>query len=390
MTFLQHFLPGQPLEENGHVSSGVMFSASTDKQNRSTVFGLDLGWADVYLRETQFGPTSGSAFLQETRPSGKHYDYDVTSIVMAPFVQVEWALSDKLLMSAGLRGEYISYKYRNNMSVGNARDDGTLCGFGGCLYTRPADRRDEFTNVVPKVGFVFSVSDDLSVYGNFAQGFRAPQMTELYRLQSGQLISDLKSESMDSLEFGMRFGGEYWQLDSSLFAMRKKNSVFRDSEGFNVSGARSKHRGIEVALELSTQERWLFRINGTYARHQYDFDAVAQRGEAFVSGRDIDTAPRWHGDVELRFLASESADVSLSWVAIGDYYLDAENRFEYPGHTLLNLRGRVEIRGDFSIAAHIKNLGDERLADRADYAFGNYRYFPGRGREYFVHLRYGY
>jgi iron complex outermembrane receptor protein len=29
------------------------------------------------------------------------------------------------------------------------------------------------------------------------------------------------------------------------------------------------------------------------------------------------------------------------------------------------------------------NIGDTRYADRADYAFGSYRYFPGTPRQYF-------
>ncbi len=36
----------------------------------------------------------------------------------------------------------------------------------------------------------------------------------------------------------------------------------------------------------------------------------------------------------------------------------------------------------------LNNVTDRDIADRADYAFGNYRYFPGRGRELFAELRY--
>jgi hypothetical protein len=36
--------------------------------------------------------------------------------------------------------------------------------------------------------------------------------------------------------------------------------------------------------------------------------------------------------------------------------------------------------------ARIMNLADTAYADRADYAFGNYRYFPGRGRTAFIEL----
>ena len=36
----------------------------------------------------------------------------------------------------------------------------------------------------------------------------------------------------------------------------------------------------------------------------------------------------------------------------------------------------------------LNNVTDRALADRADHAFGDYRYFPGRGREFFAELRY--
>ena len=388
MKFLQHYLPGQPLEENGHVSIGTLISARLDDGRRSVVLGVDIEAADVFLRETQFGPTEGSAFLQETRPEGKHYDYEVTSAGFAPYVHVDFELSERFTMSAGLRAEYLHYDYENRMLTGNTRDDGTECGFGGCLYTRPADRSDNFKNVAPKLGFLFEFNESIVAFANLTRGFRAPQMTELYRLQSGQLVSDLESEQMDSLDLGLRVAHENWKLDSSLFFMRKSNSVYRDAEGFNVSGARSRHDGVEVAFDWRFHTNWLLRIDGSYARHLYDFDVVASRGENFVSGRDIDTAPRWLGSAELQFEPFDSLDIGVQWQSIGSYFLDAENRFTYPGHTILNARAGFRMANRISVIARLKNLMDKAVADRADYAFGNYRYFPGRGRELFVQLRY--
>ena len=40
----------------------------------------------------------------------------------------------------------------------------------------------------------------------------------------------------------------------------------------------------------------------------------------------------------------------------------------------------------WTLAARITNLAGTAYADRADYAFGNYRYFPGRGRAAFVEI----
>ena len=387
MEFLQHFLPGQPLEENGHVSGGVLTMFRADTKDSSLSFGLDVEAADVFLRETQFGPTEGSDFLRETRPEGKHYDYDVDSLAVAAFVQAEFDVGENVVLSAGLRAEHLRYDYVNNMLDGNTRDDGTPCGFGGCLYTRPADRSDTFTDLAPKLGARWRLGESAVVYANLARGFRAPQMTELYRLQSGQQVSDLDSETIDSFELGLRTGGERWSLDGALFAMQKRDSVFRDAEGFNVSGGRSRHEGVELAWGLQLHDFWRLAANGTWARHTYDFDVVAARGETFTSGNDVDTAPHWQGSAELRFDPSDRFSAALQWVSLGAYYLDAENQHEYPGHDIANLRVQYALSEGLILTARLNNVTDRAIADRADYAFGNYRYFPGRGRELFIQLR---
>jgi outer membrane receptor protein involved in Fe transport len=388
MIFLQHFLPGQPVEENGHTSFGVLSTVRFETDTAVTYMGIDLDVADVYLRETQFGPTEGSDFLSETRPEGAHYDYDVLGKSVAAYVQSEIRLTEGVVLSAGLRGEYTHYNYDNNMLTGNTRDDGTTCGFGGCLYSRPAGRSDDFVDLAPKFGILFNLSDTSSTYLNFSRGFRAPQMTELYRLQSGQQVSDLKSEKVDSIELGIRVGNDNWNLDGSVFSMRKKNSVYRDAEGFNVSGGRSRHNGLEAKVDLQLHEYWNLAINGTYARHEYDFDVVAARGETFTSGRDIDTAPRWQGSAVLRLDAFERLSAELEWVSLGSYYVDAANEHAYPGHDIANLRVRFPMGDRLSVSARLNNISDRAVADRADFAFGNYRYFPGRGREFFLKLAY--
>ena len=137
MEFMHHGLPGQPIEENGQVSAGVITAASITGTRHQTTLGFDVEWSDMYLEQTQLVPATGSPVQRETRPVGKHYDYSVVSLGVAPFVQSEYKVSDRITLSGGIRFEYAHYDYRNHMLSGNTRDDGTPCGFGGCLYTRP-------------------------------------------------------------------------------------------------------------------------------------------------------------------------------------------------------------------------------------------------------------
>ena len=63
-------------------------------------------------------------------------------------------------------------------------------------------------------------------------------------------------------------------------------------------------------------------------------------------------------------------------------------RQRYPGHDLLNLRVGWNLRDNWRTTLRLNNVTDRAYADRADFAFGNYRYFPGRGRTLFVEVRY--
>jgi outer membrane receptor protein involved in Fe transport len=388
MIFLQHFLPGQPLEENGQTSVGAMVFANFDRGEHGITTGFDVELSDSYLKETQDGPTDGSPFLQATRPPGKHYDYTVDSLSLAAYLRGDWNVTERLSMNAGLRLEYTHYDYDNRMLNGNTTDDGQACAFGGCLYTRPADRSDQFTNLVPRLGLNYLANETIGFYASYGQGFRPPQATELYRLQNGQEVAELDSEAIDSLELGMRLARPGWSLDTALFAMYKRDSVLRDAEGYNVNDGRSRHDGIELAFNAEFVQQLQLTLNASYARHRYDFNSVAERGETFVSGRDVDTAPRWLASAEVNYTPVPPLAFNLQWTTIGDYYLDAENLHTYPGHALWNFRASSEIGKQFVATLRINNLADEGIADRADYAFGDYRYFPGRGREVFLELQY--
>jgi len=129
-------------------------------------------------------------------------------------------------------------------------------------------------------------------------------------------------------------------------------------------------------------------INASYARHTYDFDFDGGRGEIFISGLDMDTAPRWLASTELLYRPTAKLNLGLQWTTIGKYFLETQNRFRYPGHSLLNLRAGFQAVAHFGLVFRLNNITDKAVADRADYASRSYRYLPGRGRELFVEIRY--
>ena len=385
MDFLQHFLLGQPIEKNGQDSGGVMFSVTRDAGGGTLVAGLDAELASSKLLQYQVGPTAdGPPEANAIRPAGKHYDYDVDSGVVAAYADWRRPLATRWALEAGVRVEHARYDYDNRMIAGNTDENGVPCP-GGCLYARPADRSDDFTNVAPRLGLVWSATDATTVYASVARGFRAPEATELYRLQRQQSVADLDSETADSVELGLRWRSAEFSADVAAFHMDKRDVILRDSAGFNVGGGRTRHIGVEYQADWAILDAWTLSAAGTFADHEYRFNAAVEQGEMITSGNDVDTAPRDIHGLRLRHDGSW-LEAELEWLWVGAYWANAANTARYGGHDVGNLRVSFEPARNWLVSLRVTNLADGPYADRADFAFGDYRYFPGRGRAYFAEL----
>jgi iron complex outermembrane receptor protein len=376
MSLLQHFLPGLPLEENGQHSFGLqtMYSGNNSGALHWQV-GLDMETTDAYLRETQFVPATGTATVVETIPVGKHYDYKVSAKLLSPYAQLKYQLDDRNQLSFGLRFETLEYDYDNRMAAGRLRDDGTACGFGGCRFNRPADRTDDFDNVSAQLGWIHDLDDASQVYVNLARAFRAPDSSEMYRLQGTQNVADLKSEEMDSIELGLRAQHARVNYSVAAFYMDKENVIFQDSNRINISGARTKHRGIELNTGIALADAWTLSFAGSYAVHTYEGNV--NPGAVQLAGLDIDTSPRLTGSTQLAWQISDKRSVELEWVHMDSYYTDEANTNEYEGHELVNLRYQAEFGRNGYYGARITNLFNTDYAERADLGFGQERYFVG-------------
>lgn len=389
MEFLQHFLLGQPLERNGQDSLGLMSTLVWEGSDRwSATAGLDLEAARSFLYEFQAKPTTGgSAAANGIRPAGRHYDYEVDSQVAAVYGQLDWRLGSRVHLGLGARAEYVDYNYDNRMLAGNTNDKGISCRFGGCLYSRPADRRDSFFNVAPKFTLAVDVAQGLMAYGNLSRGFRPPEITELYRLQRQQTQARLDSEQIDSAEVGLKGQWATARFALAGFDMEKRNVILRESNGFNVSNGRTSHQGVEYEVRWQPLPSLELGGGGTWARHRYEFNRAVEGGERIVKGNDIDTAPREIQRAAIIWRPWQTLRTEAEWLRVGEYWVDAANAHRYPGHELLNLRAQWTFSPGWNLTLRLNNALDRDYADRADFAFGNYRYFPGRNRTLFAEVR---
>lgn len=380
MDFLMHFLPGQPLEQNAQRSGGVLVNWERNFDRWTLSFGGRGDLVSMELSEIQDSATIGSAFLMATRPLGTHYDFTTNASHFGLFHDGRYQVSDTLAWSYRIRVETASYDYDNRHLVGNTRDDGTVCGFGGCLYTRPADREDRFSDYAMQVGIERQLGRRSNFHASLGTGFRPPQIAELYRLQNGQEFADIESERLDAFEMGFKTKTERGEVHMVAYHEYSQNLIIRDSAGFNHSDGRVDSSGIEIGLTYAISANHKVQAAQTWASHFYDYTQDLAGREVITKGNDVDTAPRHLGSVQWQWQAREGLQSTLELTRIGSYFMDAANTFQYPGHIALHWHGKWRLADAWEIQAHVRNLFDKNYADRADWSFGTPRYFPAMPR----------
>ena len=137
---------------------------------------------------------------------------------------------------------------------------------------------------------------------------------------------------------------------------------------------------------MSLGAGWRAGLDATWARHSWRFDRDLGRGEVIRAGDDMDNAPRHLGSAHLVWDYRAGGTVELEWVHVGPYWLDAANTARYDGHDVFDLRLLQRLDGGLQVAVRLNNVTDEDFAERADYAFGTYRYLPGRERQLFLEV----
>lgn len=383
MTFIQHFLPGQPVEDTEHRSIGLQYSMSRDLADGSNVaFGMD--WEDTSGNLLQFqpNPTQGSFFLRNSIPQGRHYDYEVEARQLAAFVNYETSFDNGWELSLGLRYENMSYDYDNQMISGRTDEFGVACRFG-CRYNRPDDSNDGFGNFSPKLGLSYQLNENNSLQIRMQRGFRAPQATELYRLQNNQSVADLDSVELDSTEVAFVGSNDRMDYSATIYFMDKENEIFTNSARENLNDSHTRHEGIEFAAGYDISDD--LSVRGVYNLASHTYRNTRISGGIDVEGNDIDTAPNQFGNLRLQWRPSAGLLTELEVVHMGDYYTNPENTADYEGHTLLNWRTQYQVNSNLNLALNIMNVTDVEYAERADWTtFTGDRYFPGEPARAFL------
>lgn len=286
------------------------------------------------------------AFLQDTVPLFRE------AVELTPGVRYTWAQLDANRVLDPVSGEAMS----------RADDWDSVVGSLRALAPLGAARRH-------------------AVYAGVSQGFRAPNLSDLTRLDTARTdeietpVDDLDPERFVSAEVGARYDAEKLSAEIAAYYTWIEDLIVRAPTGEIVDEAREVTKrnagngyvtGVELTVGYQVAEDWHVRLMGSWMDGEADAyptsDPVAVRDDLSrlmpLTGQ---AAVRWQPAGALFWLeavldAAEKAD-RLS----ADDERDTQRipPGGTPGYAVLTLRGGATVREDLTLTLALENVADE-------------------------------
>lgn len=300
---------------------------------------------------------------------GQVYTSELEQTSIAPFVQVQADIGERLHLRGGIR--YDDFKL-------------DVPGFMARDHFTPAFRHTvigtelDYDNVSGNLGVVYDVTDAFSLTAAWSQGFSIgdvmrsirglspqvpmpPQTIEIAEL--GLLIEPMQ---VDSYEAGVRYDDDRFHAELTGFYNTSDLGATFDPVTFETVRAPERIWGVEMALRANFTERFRGGVSTAVQK----------------SKTDSDNDGTWDGPLDFsrvpppRALAFVEGDVSDAWsVRLQAERLFDEERFEAPfgsferdveGYTLVDLYVRGEVLSG-TLSFGVENLFNKQYFPLATY-----------------------
>lgn len=217
-------------------TEGVKLKSKYEYDKGILIFGYDYTTANLkrdslvsteeFTGSVAMGPTNKIPF-KATFTTDTFVDMDKDT--HAVYALNDYKLTDRLNLTTGLRYEYSKY---DGNRLTNTKPDVTMImenqeiPMPMSVAPKTSEVDEETNNFAGEIGLTYKYSDTGSVYSSYERGFISPLPTQLTnKTSSGYQSSNLDSETIDSIEFGVRdfIGNSY--VSATIFASQTNDEI---------------------------------------------------------------------------------------------------------------------------------------------------------------------
>jgi len=267
------------------------------------------------------------------------------------YVSDEIDLSQRLILTAGIRADNVRFEVRDRLTSGSNTDDSGSRSLGA---------------VSPVLGLLARVSPTHSAYANLSSAFETPTATELGNRADGSagINPDLAPQRSVTGEIGVKgWFGTRVRYDLSVFDTRVRDELVpfeipaSNGRRYFRNAGRTRRTGGEAGGDILVGP---VSLMAAYSYSHFRFEDY-RVGETDFSGNTIPGLPRHRLQSALR-MTRQSSFLVVEAETAGGTYADDANTVRTSGFFVWNLRAGSRLRGRSSRIAFL--AGVQNALDR--------------------------
>jgi iron complex outermembrane receptor protein len=321
---------------------------------------------------------------------------DRLSVALLNQVSAEYRgrfLEDRLLVNVGVRAPFFKRELNNycfQQNTFNAlctttiptpvpgTNDGTgrplvtfpastLNGSGGTLrYGNPRSFTRKYDDVLPNVGASYDITDDLTVYGSYAETISVPRTDDLY----DQILVDPGPETSKTFDLGVRYQTGAFLVSAAIYRTNFKNRIERVLDepsgiAFSQNVGDVENQGFDAQIGWKPTDTLSIYASYSYIDSEIQQDIPnAVAGVLPTKGKQIYETPKNQGAVRVQYDATEWLSVGAQTKWVGDRFTNLVNTERFRGYELVDFDARIKLSQSGLAKTHlqfnVRNAFDKR------------------------------
>ena len=357
---------------------GVKSEYRGEKNSLAYMIGLDLGERDL---KDSWIKTESYTSRRTDYYTGESSKSDTSEKNSALYGETKYKINDKITAIFNARFDYTKYDYDVN-----AHD------YNGTNWNDSSiSKNTDFTNVSYRVGGIYQLNNNASIFANISTGFRNPRVYEMYAKDFDpsrytQNNTAIDTQTTMNYEIGVRgnksVSNNKFTYELSVYQLDTKDIIGKNGGTYYSSGANvyfdnvgdATSRGIELSLNSDKSKKYAFELAYTYLDAYYtshksftvDLSPVYRSaGDVTydIDGNQLPRTPHHKINIMTYFKVAPKWMVIPSYYWQSDYYADETNFVKMPSYGVANLQVRYSTKvkgGDLEVFARVDNIFDKQ------------------------------
>ena len=377
------------------VGSNLQWS-NTDflfSKNQISTVGLNAEFSDTsFANRGQYATLDATNGLVGVGPNLRQSDIQSSNQRYGIFATSTLDLSERLSVTASARLDHASLKLSGTSCI-----DDALCDLAaGTGQSTPVAGEHAYQRLNPSLGLTYLVAPDMSVFANYAEGFRTPSAIELACADPAAPCSgvpnafgadpELQAVVSKTYELGLRGNvGNLMKWRTSYYRTELENDIlFNQSSlttGYFSNVGQTLRQGIEIGLDGKLgQLDYALDLDRIEATYQSSFVGAntsnSAKDIAVQPGNRIPGIPQWVFKSRLSYPVTTQTRLGLAVQAQGSNYArgddnNADANGPVAGFTTVKFDVQHSVDKRLSLYAGINNLLDAKYATYGALAANN-------------------